>query len=277
METKICSNPNCIYGGKPQPITNFYKDNHRKSGYNSRCKTCVDKKNREYALKHQDKIADYQKEYANKNKDRITEYKKLYYNSNKSDMRLKDNQNKKLFAKYDVYYNKLSKYEECRQDPDNPELLQVRCKNHKCKKWFNPTNQQVVNRLKAINGQLSGNRNSNNYLYCSQECKDDCPVYRTIKDPVEKKSTSKKSSCRTNNMQEELRELVLERDNYTCQKCGRSLDDNPELQLICHHIIPIKVDPSLASDMDNCQTLCEDCHKEVHKIPGCALKELAEL
>ena len=53
------------------------------------------------------------------------------------------------------------------------------------------------------------------------------------------------------------REFVIERDNYTCQKCGSKNN------LHVHHIISIK-DGGDEFDIDNCITLCEDCHKYEH-------------
>lgn len=69
-------------------------------------------------------------------------------------------------------------------------------------------------------------------------------------------------------LQGELREMVLERDDHTCQKCWSK--DNLE----CHHIIPMSYDPIESADMDICITLCEECHKEVHQLPGCTLGEI---
>ena len=43
METKICTNPQCPFGKEPQPITSFYKQSSQRSGYASRCKTCINR------------------------------------------------------------------------------------------------------------------------------------------------------------------------------------------------------------------------------------------
>jgi 5-methylcytosine-specific restriction endonuclease McrA len=70
-------------------------------------------------------------------------------------------------------------------------------------------------------------------------------------------------------VQHELRQMVLARDNYTCKNCGSK--DKP---LHCHHIYPASIDPIESADLDNCMTLCEDCHKEVHKKDGCRYSQL---
>jgi len=52
-------------------------------------------------------------------------------------------------------------------------------------------------------------------------------------------------------VQPELRQLVLKRDNYTCQKC-----DKCNVELHCHHITGVEQNPIESADVDNCITLC---------------------
>ena len=49
------------------------------------------------------------------------------------------------------------------------------------------------------------------------------------------------------------------RDNYTCQICG--LKDKTKVQ--GHHIFDVAFNG--AATEENIITLCEDCHKKVHK------------
>ena len=61
---------------------------------------------------------------------------------------------------------------------------------------------------------------------------------------------------------EKLREwarLVKERDNYTCQLCGKKLDENKPAGLAAHHIIPRTI-KELSLDVNNGITLCSYCH-----------------
>ena len=95
-------------------------------------------------------------------------------------------------------------------------------------------------------------------------CKRDCPVFKKQK-YIE--GQHKNSNKREN--QTELREIILERDDYTCQKCGKT-----NINLFCHHIDPVINNPIESFDIDNCITLCDNCHKEAHKIIGCNYYEL---
>jgi len=47
-----------------------------------------------------------------------------------------------------------------------------------------------------------------------------------------------------------------------------------EAQLHCHHIDPVSQNPIESADIDNCITLCKECHKEVHKKDDCKYHEL---
>jgi len=52
-----------------------------------------------------------------------------------------------------------------------------------------------------------------------------------------------------------LRHECFKRDNYTCVECGRS---KPDVILHCDHIIP--PDAGGTDELDNLQTLCQDCN-----------------
>jgi len=59
---------------------------------------------------------------------------------------------------------------------------------------------------------------------------------------------------------DKLRRQVLNRDNYTCQSCGKS-----GCRLYVHHITPYKL--SKNNSLNNLITLCLICHmKEEHKF-----------
>lgn len=63
-----------------------------------------------------------------------------------------------------------------------------------------------------------------------------------------------------------LRRLVLERDNYTCQNCGlKTPSDKKAIQILdCHHKIEACVKPDLFLVETNLITLCKPCHLKAH-------------
>ena len=60
-------------------------------------------------------------------------------------------------------------------------------------------------------------------------------------------------------MTSSLREEILERDDYTCQNCGISIKDEPNLLLEIDHIIPVSKGGMTTED--NLQTLCWRCNR----------------
>ena len=60
-----------------------------------------------------------------------------------------------------------------------------------------------------------------------------------------------------------VRRAVLDRDGWLCQSCGAQLG-------LAHvdHKIPVHVNPALAWDMDNLQTLCRKCHRAKSEVDG---------
>lgn len=60
-------------------------------------------------------------------------------------------------------------------------------------------------------------------------------------------------------MTSKLRQHIKERDHFTCQKCGVSLEQEPHLLLEIDHIIPVSKG-GLTTE-DNLQTLCWRCNR----------------
>ena len=56
------------------------------------------------------------------------------------------------------------------------------------------------------------------------------------------------------------RTAVFERDSFTCQLCRKVGG-----KLNAHHIKPFAKCPDLRTDINNGITLCEECHKRIHK------------
>ena len=211
------------------------------------CLSCRKEYMKEYYENNKDKIKEYKKEYNENNKDKLKEYKKEYMK-----------EYKKSSALYNTYAYQISYAEEVRHDLGNEELLQVKCTY--CGKWFNPTVRNVQSRIKALNGKNEGEGR----LYCSNGCKKLCPTYKKIKYSAEETNTKNLSR----EVQAELRQMVLERDGWTCIKCGKTKS------LQCHHIEGIQWNPIESADIDICVTFCVKCHEEAHKDEGCRYSDL---
>jgi len=164
---------------------------------------------------------------------------------------------KKNIPLYNTFASQIDYCEEVRRNKNDLAILEAKCTY--CGKWFGPTRLSVVNRIQALNGEIQGEGR----LYCSENCKQACPIYHRSKYPKGFKLTTSRE------VQPELRQMVLERDSWICQKCGET-----EAELHCHHIDPVSQNPIESADMDNCITLCKDCHIEIHQQDGCKYYEL---
>ena len=65
--------------------------------------------------------------------------------------------------------------------------------------------------------------------------------------------------------EENVKSYVRERDNYTCQKCNKHIEDlkKKDMQLQVHHIKPKSQGGTNVPN--NLITLCKKCHKQVHE------------
>ena len=59
-----------------------------------------------------------------------------------------------------------------------------------------------------------------------------------------------------------FRRAVLDRDNHTCQSCGKKA----EAGLCVHHIVPWSKDEAKRTSIDNGITLCRKCHTQAHTL-----------
>lgn len=160
---------------------------------------------------------------------------------------------------YDVYSDKLTIDENCLKGRLG--FLKVVCSY--CGRYFYPSKYFIENRLRALDNVST----IESRLYCSISCIRACPKYRTTwktKPKSFKLGTSRE-------VQSELRQLVLERDDYECQKCGADIE---ETELHCHHIEGIEQNPIESADIDLCITLCKKCHSKIHSENGCSRYDL---
>jgi hypothetical protein len=168
-------------------------------------------------------------------------------------------------------YQLFSQIEEMRYNPDKPGEIQIHCKNHNCKNskelggWFTPTYIQLYERIRQTESEIG---NGGSYFYCSDECKQECPLYNLHSDPLKNNELPYTYEEKQIWISE-----VLKRDNYECQKCGSTEN------LHCHHIHPVKLFPEFALDPDNGIVLCEKCHYEIGHKTGteCSTGNLANV
>ena len=169
----------------------------------------------------------------------------------------KDGYNKKNIPLYDTYASQLTIFEHSRRNEKDQNILEVKCD---CGKWFVPTRTNVTHRIGALNGLYSSATECR--FYCSAKCKQECPIYNRKKYQVGHPKSNKSQYSRE--VQPELRQLVFKRDNFTCQKCELHQDEL-DVGLHCHHLTGVEINPIESADIDNCITLCKECHKQIHK------------
>lgn len=176
------------------------------------------------------------------------------YNNNWKGGYARDN-----IPQYDRFKKELSLIEKIRRNKTDQNILEIKCAY--CGEWCIPKSTEVYERLRSIDNF------GDTRLYCSDHCKQECPIYRKVyysKDHM--LATSRE-------VQPELRQMRLKIDNYTCQKCGKHKNEL-EVGLHCHHIEGILWEPLESADIDKCITFCKDCHIQVHKIEGCNYNDL---
>jgi len=88
--------------------------------------------------------------------------------------------------------------------------------------------------------------------------------YYVMKDVDEKNivvSSEEDGRDRNTTEYKKWRMSVYERDDFTCQRCHQK-----GCRLEAHHVVPWVESRELRFSIDNGITLCEECHKLVHKI-----------
>lgn len=93
--------------------------------------------------------------------------------------------------------------------------------------------------------------------YCSRKCASEGRVKETAnKPPPDKWGRTRRAADK------EWQKAVRERDNYTCQRCGKY-----EALIHTHHVAPRSRRPDLKHDVANGKCLCGSCHQWVHHHP----------
>ena len=170
------------------------------------------------------------------------------------------------------YHPLFFRIEQIRYNPKKLDTkeIQAHCKNHKCKNckeqggWFTPTKIQIDERIRQIES-IYGQGGC--YFYCSDKCKNECPLYNLRSDPFQK---IKSSSFYTYEEYITFRKYVLVRDNYICQYCGEKAEH-------VHHERPQKLEPFFALDPDLAWSVCKDCHYKYGHKDECSTGNLSAI
>jgi len=195
---------------------------------------------------------------------RSEETKRLIRRNRKGKMKGKKHPNwsggyyQKNIPLYNTYASQIKYAEKVKRNKENSKILDVTCTY--CGRWYTPKRSEIQCRIYALNGTVGGEYR----LYCSNECKKECSIYRKQKYSAEENKTKYLSR----EVQPQLRHLVFERDNWTCRKCGfiKSLH--------CHHIEGIRWEPLESADIDKCITYCKKCHRGVHRKKECGYQDM---
>ena len=279
-ERRYCIMKQCSKCKEWKDESEFHKDKSKKNGLHSSCKKCMNQKNREWKKNNKEYRNEKERERYESNIEEERRKERERYESNIEEERRKEreryesniekiSQRKKNYRHSPLEYNLETKmrkeielYEEVRKSENGN--VEVRCAN--CENWFEPIKGQIKARLDAIKGMTS--KGTENRLYCSDECKSECPIYGQRRYKKGYKPTHQRID------QPDLRQIVLKENEYTCIWCGKFTDGS---ELICHHIEPVVCNPVESADVDNCILLCEDCHNKVHDQNGCRLNDLRNI
>ncbi len=278
------------------PAKRIFSDKHKKNISKSRSHEPLSKITKE-KLKISIKKLWANKEYRDKQSKSRTGLKR----SNK----FKDEQSKKFMGhpgynkrtieKIKKKYPLFSKIEEMRYNPDNLDKkeIQVHCKNHNCPNskekggWFTPTSDQFYGRIGAIENPIGFEEQ---HMYCSQHCKDTCPLYGKSANQLIKQDQINAGYIPEENLgtppgyetfkQEVLKRNIKDYGDLQCEICGNTNKD----ELCVHHEKPIKINPEQSLDPDNGWILCSfgkgnNCHLKYGHPKGsdCSNGNLAKL
>ncbi len=207
---------------------------------------------------------------------------KIPWNKGKQGLQTAWNKNKEYtINQIKKKYPTFAKIEEMRYNPDkyNEKEIQVHCKNHNCPNskeqngWFTLINRESLKR--RIYAIEKDDGNDGLFLYCSEKCKHECPLYgkhitQLIKlDQIN--SGNLKEPWYSSVEYQTWRNQVFELDNNKCVWCG-------EKATIVHHILPQKTHPELSLDPENGLSSCQSCHmKYGHRDRWCTTGYLGKL
>lgn len=163
--------------------------------------------------------------------------------------------------------------EEIMDDPNGPGIL-VRCKHSNCRKWFKPTKTQIYSRLAVIEMPQNTTIGTENLFYCSNECKDSCPLYKTHSDPLDIRGEDMNKALPYELFIWTNEVFKRQCDEYGYNFCVKCHSMN---NLHAHHIDPQKLEPGYSLDPENGIIFCSDCHYSTGHKGECSTTYLANI
>ncbi|UCE08317.1 MAG: hypothetical protein JSW07_09970 [bacterium] len=178
---------------------------------------------------------------------------------------------KRNLYSYDAAVQYLEKAEKIRRDPAEPDVLQARC--NKCGKYFRPTRRAVGIRIMALNAADGGEGR----LYCSEKCKQECPVFRTThikcqicgKDVIGKGGIKYCDDCTSSRETFSLKQkqIIFQRD----LKFGW-VEETSTYEI--HHILNVADFPEYAKKVWNGWAVNSEYHGDIHNYCGLGRKDI---
>ena len=167
---------------------------------------------------------------------------------------------------------------------DREGFITVECKNsmHGVHR-FRPTAIAIHNRTTRRKSDLKrGKGAANHYMYCSDKCKDECPLYNTGIDidnncPVniqkietliarqEDPNVTKEVRGCMKEVKDSLLASQVDNHGYTfCEVCGEKQDTG----LHDHHTLPVAIHGREAINAATQMIVCQSCHVKKHSECG---------
>jgi len=245
----------CTKCKKHKALWEFYKDIRVEFSVKVRCKLCIITDCLDRYYKNRERYKAKTLAYYYKNLEEKQKYQLMYDKKIPREIKLRrKKKHREGKAIYKTFKDALSIDEKPRL-VKNGKYLEVKCKF--CRKYFTPTYAEASRRVTALNS-TTGEENN---LYCSEECKAACPIYRSQGNIP---SVSFREA-----VPQELRDEILQRNDGMCEMCGENLSE------IIHHEKPVATHPHLQLDKDNLWGVCKNCHYNIcHQLEGCTLPEL---
>jgi 5-methylcytosine-specific restriction endonuclease McrA len=262
----------CYKCNEWKPLEKFPADKRQKDGRRSYCKACRNKRTREiyqenpepkrkyrqeWKGKNAEHLANWKKQYQLKNAEMLKEKKRQYYLNNKEVLNQKTmiyyRKNKSKILDYSHNrYNKLKdKINEQRrlERQTNPEI-----REKERLYWEARPEQKRQKERNWRNNNIDKVRNLKRQWYKTDKGKE--TSYRAS---LKRRSFKHKVAFTPHE-----RKTILDRDNWTCQYCGRKVHDrntgnwNTEDKAHIDHIIPLTEGGT--SEPSNLQVLCRTCN-----------------